>query len=409
MNKTMKIFTNELVNTVTRPSFIISLLIFPVILAVVIFVTSSQEDPTSSPAFTALTGQSGEVKEGYVDHSGLIKALPPDVGEHTLIAFPDASSANQALSEGVISGYYELPVDYIDTGIVNYVRADYNPLSGLENSTMFRDVLDFNLLGQDLEIADRYWVPIQVEEIALEESINKDVTNPMTYMIPYFVGLILYVVIISSASLLLNNITTEKQNRVIELLMASSSPLQIMNGKILALGVVGLFQAILWAGSSLIVLNIFNQQSQMTSFIQLPITLIIWVLVYFLFGYTIYAALMAGVGALVPSMKEASQATMLVVMPLLLPLILSPSFSLSPDNTLSVILSLIPFTAPVSMITRLASGPVPAWQLIVSVALMAVTAVVIIRAVAGMFRAQAILTGQSFNLILFFKALIGKA
>ena len=56
------------------------------------------------------------------------------------------------------------------SGKINYVRADYNPLSGLENSIIFQDVLDFNLLGQDLEKADRFWNPIRVDEITLEES-----------------------------------------------------------------------------------------------------------------------------------------------------------------------------------------------------------------------------------------------
>jgi ABC-2 type transport system permease protein len=409
MNKTLKIFHNELVNTITRPSFIVSLLIFPFIMALVMFITSSQEDPASSPAIIALTGQTGELREGYIDHSGLIKALPPGIEEGSLTVFPNIDSANQAISDGLISGYYDVPEEYISTGVVNYIRADFNPLSGLENSGMFQDVLDFNLLGQDWATTKRFWNPIQLEEITLEESVTKDATNPMNYMIPYFVGMILYIVIISSASLLLNNITTEKQTRVMELLMASTSPLQIMNGKILALGVVGLLQTLIWSGSGLIILSIFNQQSQLTGLIQLPMSMIIWVAVYFMLGYAIYAALMAGVGALVPGMKEASQATMLVVMPLLLPLILSPSFSMAPDNTLSVILSLIPFTAPVSMITRLAAGPVPAWQLALSILLMVGTAVVTIRAVAGMFRAQSLLAGQSFSMLVFFKALIGKA
>ena len=273
---------------------------------------------------------------------------------------------------------------------------------------MFRNVLDFNLLDQDIEITNRFWTPIQAEEIALEMSASRDATNPMNYLIPYFIGLILYVVIISSASLLLNSITTEKENRVMELLMSSSSPMQIMNGKILALGVIGLVQTLVWSGSGLIVLNLFNQQSQLGGLMQIPLSLIVWVVVYFLLGYAIYAALMAGVGALVPNMREASQATMLVVMPLLLPLILSPSFSMTPDNTLSVILSLVPFTAPVSMITRLAAGSVPVWQLVLSILLMVITAMMITRAVAGMFRAQSLLAGQTFKLTLFFKALVGK-
>ena len=81
---------------------------------------------------------------------------------------------------------------------------------------------------------------------------------------------------------------------------------------------------------------------------------------------------------------------------------------MTPDNAFSVALSLIPFTAPVSMITRLTAGSVPAWQIALSLGLMLMTAVLVIRAVAGLFRAQTMLTGQNFNLLLFLKALIGR-
>jgi ABC-2 type transport system permease protein len=409
MNKTILVFRNEFIRTISRPSFIISLLIFPIIMGVVTFVTSIQEDPTSSVAITALTGDTGELHEGYVDLSGLIKAFPPEVEDSSLIAFPDIANANKAIASGTIDAYYVVPEDYLLTGKINYVRADYNPLSGLENSIMFRDVLQYNLLGRDLHTADRFWNPIRVEEIPLEESTTRDATNPMSYMLPYFVGLILYVVIISSASMLLNSISTEKENRVIELLVASAAPHEIMNGKILALGVVGLLQTVFWAGSGLIVLNIFNKSTILAGSLYLEPTLIIWVILYFLLGYAIYASLMAGVGALAPGLKEASQATTLVVMPLLLPLILSPSFSMTPDNAFSVALSIIPFTAPVSMITRLTAGSVPLWQLALSLGLMAVTAILVIRAVAGLFRAQTLLTGQNFNLLIFVKAFMGRA
>jgi ABC-2 type transport system permease protein len=408
MSKTITVFWNELIRTISRPSFIISLLIFPIIMAVVIFITSGQENPASSTAITALTGDTGELHEGYVDLSGLIKALPPEVAEGTLTAFPDITYASQALTAGDIDAYYVVPQDYMLSGKISYVRADYNPLSGLENSILFQDVLDFNLLGQDLKKVDRYWNPIRVDEITLEEGATRDATNPMTYMLPYFVGLILYVVIISSASLLLNSISTEKENRVIEVLVASASPQAIMNGKILALGVVGLLQTIFWAATGLIILNLSDQNSFLSGSLYLPNLLILWIVLYFLLGYAIYASLMAGVGALAPGMKEASQATTLVVMPLLLPLILSPSFSMTPDNAFSVALSLIPFTAPVSMITRLTAGSVPAWQIALSLGLMLMTAILVIRAVAGLFRAQTMLTGQNFNMLLFLKALIGR-
>jgi ABC-2 type transport system permease protein len=136
---------------------------------------------------------------------------------------------------------------------------------------------------------------------------------------------------------------------------------------------------------------------------------LIWALIFFLLGYAVYAALMAGLGALVPNLREASQATIVVVMPLIVPLILISVLIENSDGWLAVVLSLFPLTSPVAMMTRLAAGNVPIWQPILAAVLLAITAVIIVRAVAGMFRAQALLSGTGFNLKVFLAALIGRA
>jgi ABC-2 type transport system permease protein len=108
-------------------------------------------------------------------------------------------------------------------------------------------------------------------------------------------------------------------------------------------------------------------------------------------------------------LREASQATFVVILPLLVPMLLISVLIQEPDGALAVILSLFPLTAPVAMMTRLAATSVPLWQTLLSAALLAVSAVLILRAVAGMFRAQTLLSGQPFELKLLFSALLGRA
>ncbi len=117
---------------------------------------------------------------------------------------------------------------------------------------------------------------------------------------------------------------------------------------------------------------------------------------------------MAGVGALVSNMKEASQATFIIILPILVPLLLISVIIETPNATLPVILSLIPFTAPNTIMTRLAVGPVPLWQLLLSISLMILTIWFLINAVAGMFRGQLLVTGKKFSLKRYIKALRGK-
>ena len=141
-----------------------------------------------------------------------------------------------------------------------------------------------------------------------------------------------------------------------------------------------------------------------------PASLLAWGLVFFLLGYAVYATLMAGVGALAPKLKEATQATFVVLSPLLLSYVvglLTVSAGAS-HAALPTALSLFPLTAPVAMMTRLTTTGVPLWQLLLSAGLMLVTAYLILRAVAAMFHAQNLLSGQSFSLGRFFGALLGR-
>ena len=98
----------------------------------------------------------------------------------------------------------------------------------------------------------------------------------------------------------------------------------------------------------------------------------------------------------------------MVIFPLIIPIVLLSVLINDPNGTLAVILSLFPLTSPVTMMTRLSAGNVPLWQTTLSAILLAVTAVMIVRSVARMFRAQTILSGQPFSRKLFFSALFGR-
>lgn len=142
----------------------------------------------------------------------------------------------------------------------------------------------------------------------------------------------------------------------------------------------------------------------------MPVSILIWGVIFFILGYSVYASLLAGIGALVPNLREASQATTVVILPLIVPMILNNVLIYSPEHPVSIILSIFPLTSPLAMMTRLATvTPVPAWQLALAILLLIATAYLIIRSVAGMFRAQTLLTGQQFSLKVFLRALSGNS
>ena len=121
-----------------------------------------------------------------------------------------------------------------------------------------------------------------------------------------------------------------------------------------------------------------------------------------------YGALMAGIGALVPNLRESGSATVVVVIPLVIPLMFITSLAEEPNGLISIILSIFPLTAPVTMMARLSAVVVSAWQIAVSIVLQILTAWFLVRAAAGLFRGQILLSGQPLTLKKFLRALVGK-
>ena len=411
MNKTLLVLRHEIITILSRPSFLFALFGIPII-GTLVFIVAGQFNK-GNPAqllWTQLLSSPPTIQtEGYIDQSGIIKTIPDSVPSGLLVAFPDEASAQKALENGEISAYYIIPGDYIQTGEITYIRLDFNPIGSSAKSASLESILNVNLLGGDTQIAALVNGPKNTQKVSLSPAPQRDENNMLTFFLPYAVTFMFYIIILSAASLLLSSVAKEKENRVMEILMLSVTPRQLLTGKIIGLGLLGLLQVIVWVGTGRILLARSGTTFNLPIAFQLPPSFLIWGLIFFVLGYAVYASLMAGLGALVPNLREASQATIVVIFPLIIPIFLISILINEPDSILSVILSLFPLTSPVAMITRLAAGGVPFWQTLLAAALLAVTAVLVVRAVARMFRAQTILSGQPFSRKVFFNALLGKA
>jgi len=400
-----------MITILTSRSFLLVSIGIP-LLSVLIFMVVSRISGSSSASSAVsqfMTAQQEMKKtEGYVDLAGIIKQLPEGYSPEQYIAFTDEASARLALKADQIAAYYVVPPDFVAKGQLIYIRPDFNPMSAAGKSFMFERLLQINLLDGNLELADQVAAPLKLETQSLAPTPQRDQSNMLTFWIPYAVTMIFYIVILGAASLLLSSVTKEKENRTIEILMASATPGQLLAGKIIGLGIVGLLQTVLWVGTGYGLLGKGTSMFNLSTAFKLPVEFLLWGVVFFILGYAVYASLMAGLGALVPNMREASQATMVVIFPLIIPMFLMNILIEAPHGSVSTALSLIPFTAPVVMMTRLSASGVPWWQPPVAVALLVLTVVLVVKAVSGIFRAQTILSGQPFSIPRFLLALVGK-
>ncbi len=411
VNKIFTVLKNEFQTVVMRKSFILTLVLLPLTGFVVLLVVSALQKSSGVAAGEFLnelfTPEEKQAAEGYIDFSGLMKSIPPG-NEEMLVKMNSEKEAADAVRDGTISAYYVIPEDFMDSGDIIYVRPDYNPLGGSEESGVINALVAYNLTGENLELTYRVQDPLNLTEVDISNAMVRESENWLTYVLPYAITYLFYIVILTSSTLLLNSITSEKQNRVMEILMTSVTPRQMLTGKIIALGLAGLLQTVVWLGSGLLMLRYSGSAFALSSAFLLPASTLLWGVVFFVLGYALYASLMAGIGALVPNMREASQLTTIVIMPMIVPLIFISSLTTTPNSPLSVFLSLFPLTSPVSMMTRLSGATVPLWQIGIAVLLLAVSVVLLVRASAGLFRAQNLLSGSSVSTKNFIKALVGK-
>lgn len=409
MKKMLLVLKNEFISVVSRKSFLLTLTLIPLTSFIIVMVISGLQK--KGGADTAALGNlfmphSEPALEGYVDMSGLMQVVPPGY-EELLKVYVTEAEATEAVQSGEITAFYLIPRDYIASGEITYVRPDFNPLGGSEQSSSIHALVAFNLAEQQPDLAYRLQDPLNIKEVDLSNT-QRDETNWLTFFLPYVITFLFYIVILTSSSLMLNSVSNEKTNRVMEILMTSITPRQMLTGKIIALGLVGLLQTVVWLGAGMLLLKVSGRSFPIAAAIQLPGITLLWGIIFFLLGYAVYASLMAGIGALVPNLREGSQLTTLVIMPMIVPLIFVSTLLNSPDSPLAVFLSLFPFTSPVTMMMRITATQVPFWQIGLAILLLAGTALLLIRASAGLFKAQNLLTGQSVNITGFLKALAGR-
>jgi ABC-2 type transport system permease protein len=344
-------------------------------------------------------GEAGDLPAqtiGYVDGAGLIQNTPPGFPEDLLAAYPDEAAAQVALESGQIGSYYLIPADFILSGKVVVVASNFRPF-GLGTESLVEYLIAYNLLDDPQAALVAVNPVARLRQVSIAPESGQDVTNPLTFYVPFATMFIFFFLITMSSGFMLQSVSKEKENRTIEVLLVSLRPRDLMLGKILGLSVVALLQMGIWFGGALLVLEQSQHILQTASAFTLPPGFAIWGVLYFFFGYLLYSSVMGAIGALAPSAREGGSITFLVLLPLMIPLWLNSAFMNSPNGALATFLSLFPLTAPTTMMTRLSTGLVPSWQPLLGLALLAVTTYLVILLAARFFRADNLLSGAALE------------
>ncbi|MCJ7703337.1 MAG: ABC transporter permease [Anaerolineales bacterium] len=394
------VIKHEIITTLGKRSFWVMTFLFPILilaLSVGMQTVGTNAIEQAEEAASSVEQTANGLPVGYVDEPGVIDTLPDWVPDGYLQPYPDETAAKAALRAGDIHQYYLIPSDFYLTGDFILVDRNFQPLRSSGNAEIFS-----NILGDSLVLKDQLG-PILLDPTArtnakaLAPVSGPDEDDPFTYIVPMATLFIFFFVITTSASFMLNSVTKEKENRTAETLLVSLEPRQLMAGKVIGLGVIALFQMVIWLSGSLAALNKSGQFFSTASDFSLPEGFIFWALMFFIFGYFLYASILGSIGVLAPNAREGGQFTFVAILPLLVPLWFNYTFTESPDGPVAVFLSLFPLTAPSSMMTRLTTGNVPLWQLLVSLTGLALTAYLFVHLASRLFRADTLLSLESIN------------
>jgi ABC-2 type transport system permease protein len=401
MNKILLIIQREYLSRVKKKSFLVLTFLVPVLfigmMGLVIFLTAKQND----------LGDKKKVE--VLDQSGIFKNKLKNGG--TIEYSYTGESYATAKGNFSKSGYdYLLYIPATITGIHLYSEKKASALtiqnieSGLSEIAQAQRLLT---AGIDTAVLAKAQKPVSIEAKQITEAGEKDAQTYVAYAIGFLSALLIYMSLFIYGAQVMRGVIEEKVSRIVEVIISSVKPFQLMMGKIIGIGLVGLTQFVLWitlsiilstVGGTALMKNMGKAPTEQTAQMQttphaavasaaqtpedsagkimasiesIPIAYTVGCfLFYFLFGYLLYSAIFAMVGSAVDNETETQQFMLPITLPLVFTFILSMNFIINnPDSSLSVWLSMIPFTSPIAMMIRIPFG-VPAWQLAASMLLM---------------------------------------
>lgn len=435
MGKTYNIFKREFLSRVRNKSFVLMTILGPILLAAMLII----------PLLIEKYDKTREKNVAIIDESHLLGETIRDFQSYTFTIVTNATV--DELSEDFANSGFDavlfIPNNiYSSNSVILYsnVWVD-DALKAYVGYTLRRDLEYMALLKENVsaETISKVTTPVFVgvqKWNAKGETIDNEASMEKKNIIATCFVSIIYIFIILYGVLVLRGVIEEKTSRVVEIIISSVKPVQFMSGKILGIGCVGLVQFILWivltlglvAGAQQILFPEPYIPSEMpeiaetlgastTSKIMTPETSTMdyainlfqtldgvnWPVMigafvfFFIFGYLLYASIFAGIGAISDQDTETQQFVIPVTIPLLIPFILLPLIISDPNGTLSVWLSLIPFTSPLAMMARLPFG-VPYWHVALSALILILTCALFVGAAAKLYRSGLLLYGQKFSL-----------
>jgi len=420
------VLQREYYSIVAKKSFILTTLLSPLIMIALIAVPILlMEFNTSDAQVVTVIDQSGKYADKFTDTEDFDYQTLPDISANNM-------KERYEEADGDIYAILVIPADVDESRVVNIYSEKPVKMS------LSREISD--VLGKSLSEAkiNSYDIP-ELKEIISESNISVDVkshtwdesgeslsSSELATFTGFFLAFLTYMFVLMYGAMIMSSVVEDKTNRIVEVIVSSCRPMELMLGKIVSIALVGLTQIAIWTvllsigGFILSIAGIFVASPDMTAAamtggaampampegdmpeIVQAILGVNWFrllgifVLYFIGGYLLYASLFAAFGSAVDQQSDANQFTMPVMMIIIIALLIGQACMENPDGTLGVICSLIPFTSPIVMMIRLPYD-VPVWEIVASIVLLYATAILFTWLAARIYRTGILMYGRKVS------------
>ena len=426
MNKIGLIIKREYLTRVRKRSFLIMTFLGPILMAAIYII----------PITLALRSSDEKMRIAVVDESHWFEERFIDNKEHTFVTLPGQpiDSVKTLVKEGVFDMALYVPPTQLNipsNAVIYSLRQVPMDVETYISNVMQKEIEDQKLMasGVDPSIVSAVKTNVNLQIMRMDEKGNeKETFTKVQFTLGIILSMLVYFFILFFGGQVMQGVAEEKTNRIIEVIISSVKPFQLMMGKIIGVSLVALTQFVMWilltgvlyvgfsAAVGLSNPGMLSQGTVMTqeisandimsnetvqNIVQIAQsidfgTIIFSFILFFILGYLLYATLYAAIGSLVDNNTDSQQFTLPITVPLILAMISTFYIVNDPDSSLSIWLSMIPFTSPISMMVRIPFG-VPIWQIALSVVILAGTFVLMTWFAAKIYRTGILMYGKKLS------------
>lgn len=349
----VRVFRWEFIKNLKSPVFLITTLMMPLIMLL--------GGGFSYFATTSIGKEEQQV--AVIDETGeffpyLERSLAGSPTKITLHQAAEREQLSGLVEEGELNGYLSLTAENLRSGLIDYHVRDARQMNSLSLDGAIQEALTryrMEQLGLSAEEITLATAPVSLHL----RSVSGEEFSILEAVAPFIFSMLLVIAVIVSGQVLMYGVLREKRNRIVEILLSSVSALDLLLGKILGFGLLGLLQIGIWLGAALLLAGRFVDLSQLG----LSASALLPMILFFIGGYIMFAALFAAMGATMKDAEGGSQIQGIVVLIPMIPMFASGAIMLSPDAFWVRVFSYIPIFTPMTMLMRIGATTLPWWEI----------------------------------------------